>query len=35
MSENVDLQENPLNRLLRYDGNTRGIEKLNIVKKLI
>lgn len=34
MRENVQLAEDEQNRLLRYDGNTREIEKLQITKKL-
>lgn len=34
MSENVNLREPFENRILRYDGNTREVEKLNIAKKL-
>ena len=31
--ENVEMQEPYENRLLRYDGNTREVERLNITKK--
>ena len=34
MKENTDLLEPYENRLLRYDGNTREIEKLYIPKKM-
>ena len=34
LKENVDLQEDYDNRLLRYDGNTREVEKINVPKKI-
>ena len=34
LKENVNLQEDYDNRLLRYDGNTREVEKLNVPKKV-
>lgn len=34
LKENVDLQEPFENRLLRYDGNTREVEKLHVPKRV-
>jgi len=34
MKENCELLEPYENRLFRYDGNTREVEKLNIAKKI-
>ena len=34
MGENQKLPENHENKLLRYDANTRQVEKLNITKKI-
>jgi hypothetical protein len=34
LNENVKLREPFENRLLRYDGNTREVEKLHVPKKV-
>lgn len=34
MKENCDLREDGENRILRYNGNTREVERINITKKI-